>query len=256
MEFFIWDKVVAAQMNLWEREVSLGGAGAGGWVLMRYCGKEGWGKGRGGDKEGDNGRMDHFPIWGTSGRIHHLGQPDVRHSHQSFQIKGPPHPFAPLSDPLSIYFSFNIKCVYAYTHTHTHTCIRTFSSFFPAEMAHLACFCHGALALGCKTLPALPGEAWWVILSDVKRGGECYLHAALMFKQQSERFLGSGGLCVHGWRANKCIRSYRRWPTLLSWVSRSILRRENFLTSHPCADVFPCMCSSSRRLLGFMAVMS
>lgn len=59
------------------------------------------------------------------------GEPDVRHSHQTFQIKGPPHLSTPLSNPLSISSSLTIKSVRSPTHTlarltHTHT-VRTYT---------------------------------------------------------------------------------------------------------------------------------
>lgn len=41
--------------------------------------------------------------------------------------------------------------------------------------------CNSSIALGGKT-HLLSYEELWVILSDVKKGGECYLDAALMFK--------------------------------------------------------------------------
>lgn len=48
-----------------------------------------------------------------------------------------------------------------------------------------------------------------------------------MFKKQFERFLGREGLWLYGWRANKCIRWYQRWPSLLSWVRCMTLYHKN-----------------------------
>lgn len=99
--------------------------------------------------------------------IHHLGEPDVRHSHQTFQIKRPPHPSTPLRNPVSISLSRTIKppfCFYTHmlanlnTYLNAHTLYvethHLFLLIFPreaAERAHFWCFCNSDIALGCKT---------------------------------------------------------------------------------------------------------
>lgn len=136
--------------------------------------------------------MDHFP--NQSGRIHHLGEPPPQSSHHLLSTLSPSHTHA---------------CVHR-------TCMRIILLLFSRRTCRdgsFPRFCQSDVASG--HFPALPGEALWVILSDGKRGGECYLHAALMFKRQPERFLGSGGPRLHGRGANKWIRWYLRWPSLL-----------------------------------------
>jgi len=86
-----------------------------------------WCRGRRGSIEGKKEGWISFPYCMCS-RIHHLGEPDVRHSHQTFQIKGPPHPSTPLSNPVSIFLSPTIKPLFALTHmqpdtgTYIHAC--------------------------------------------------------------------------------------------------------------------------------------
>lgn len=81
------------------------------------------GKEPGSEREGeDNGegkkaRWITFPYC-MCRRIHHLVEPDVRHSHQTFQIKRPPHPSTPLHNLGSISLSRTIKPLSAFIHTH------------------------------------------------------------------------------------------------------------------------------------------
>lgn len=105
-------------------------------------------------------------------RIRHLGVPDVRHSHQTFQIKAPPHPSSssprlilspspPLSLlPLSLKRAFtHIRarshyCTYIHTHPLTSSSSAFFFFFFRGELAERAgfmMFCNSSVALGCKT---------------------------------------------------------------------------------------------------------
>lgn len=111
-------------------------------------------------KEGEDRRKKKdgitFPYCMWS-RIHHLGEPDVRHSHQTFQIKGPPHPSTPLSNPLSISFSLTNKSLRTFTHMHTHPVhiysLTSSSSFFQGNLLRglIMMFCNSRVALGCKT---------------------------------------------------------------------------------------------------------
>lgn len=161
------------------------------------------GKEPGSEREGeDNGegkktRWITFPYC-MCRRIHHLVEPDVRHSHQTFQIKRPPHPSTPLHNPGSISLSRTIKPLSAFTHTHAgklkhilkrtravHWNSLTFSSYFSKGSCwegSFLMFLQQRHSLRMQNISELPDEALWVILSDVKRGGECYLHAALMLK--------------------------------------------------------------------------
>lgn len=61
----------------------------------------------------------------------------------------------------------------------------TFSSYFSKGSCwkgSFLMFLQQRHSLRMQNISELPDEALWVILSDVKRGGECYLHAALMLK--------------------------------------------------------------------------
>lgn len=93
------------------------------------------------------------------GRIHDVGEPDVRHSHQTFQIKGPPHPSTPHSNPPSISSPLTIKSLCTFTHAHTlhiHTKTLISSCFFSkwvAEKAHLRRFVTAAHSLRMQNTP-------------------------------------------------------------------------------------------------------
>lgn len=77
-----------------EREAEGGGA------LTSWGGEvRGWGC-RGKEKIEESKKKKKKEGWITfpycmCSRIRHLGVPDVRHSHQTFQIKAPPHPSSP-----------------------------------------------------------------------------------------------------------------------------------------------------------------